>query len=174
MNIPLDRVGLLPDGIYLCRVTETEDRTSQAGNPYVNLTCEVLDDMGRPTEAILWHTLTMTPKARFMVSKFLDAIGAPKTEGGSLNSRSLKGKRFWAEIGKDTYQGKSKNVIKNPLTPEEAKKDEDTINNVFSTTYEPDPEPTGEFDPNDVGTWEEDEDGPGSLPDEMSEDDVKF
>lgn len=169
MQIPLERVGLLPDGIYRIRVTETEDRTSQAGNAYVNLTCEVLDDMGKSTDVVIWHTLTMTPKARFMVGKFMDAIGAPTT--GTMNSRSLKGKQFWAQVGKDTYQGKSKNVIVTPLTAEEAKKDADTINNVFSTSFEAEPEENG-FDPNDVSNWEEEE-GPGSLPEEMEED-TKF
>jgi len=170
MQIPLDRVGLLQDGVYLCRVTEVEDRTSQKGNAYVNLTCEVLDDHKRETGNTIWHTLTMTPKAKFMVSKFLDAVGAPKE--GNLNSRSLKGKLFWAEIGKDTYQGKSKNVIKTPLTAEEAQRDENLFSNTFASFDEPDPEPEG-FDPNDISSWEEEE-TLGSVPEEMDETDVKF
>lgn len=170
MQIPLDRVGLLADGIYLLRVTDTEDRTSAAGNAYVNLTCDVLDENGKGTGNTIWHTLTMTPKARFMVSKFMDAIGAPKE--GTLNSRSLKGKKFWAQVGRDTYQGKSKNVVNSPLTWEEAKKDEDSISNVFSTSFEAD-EPEG-FDDNDIANWSEDDDSLASLPEEMAEEDTKF
>jgi len=167
MQISLDRVGLLEDGIYKVRVTETEDRTSAAGNPYVNLTCDVLNDMDKSTGTTVWHTLTMTPKSKFMVSKFMDAIGAPPT--GSINSRSLKGKTFWAQIGKDTYQGKTKNVITECLTPEQAKRDEDTINNVFNTASFEDDGPAGSQE-DDISAWEtEEDDSLASLPDEMQE-----
>jgi hypothetical protein len=170
MNIPLERVGLLEDGIYMARVTETEDRTSAAGNPYVNLTCQILDDMGRDSGTIIWHTLTMTTKSRVMVGQFLDAVGAPSS--GSLNSRSLKGKYFWAKIGKDTYQGKTKNIIVQCLTAGQAKKDVDTINNVFNLSTEDD-EPSNGFDGGDLSSWEEEDDSTATIPDEMTED-TKF
>lgn len=165
MNIDLERSTLVPDGIYKLRITETEDRTSAAGNPYVNLTCEILDSAGKPTGNILWHTLTMTPKAKFMVGRFLDAVGAPLT--GTISSRSLKNKTLWAKVGKDTYQGKSKNVIDEPLTPEQAGKDADTIHNVFTLGNEP--EETAGFD-GGLESWEEEDDSPASIPEEMSED----
>jgi hypothetical protein len=170
MQIPLDRVGLLPDGVYMVRVTETEDRTSAAGNAYVNLTCTVLDEMGKDTGTTIWHTLTMTPKSRYMVSAFMDAVGAPAT--GSISSRALKGKYFWAQIGKDTYQGKSKNVIVTCLTPEQAKKDPDTIHNVFNLSLV-DEAPSKGFEDDDIAAWEEDDDSTATLPDEMMED-TKF
>jgi hypothetical protein len=169
MNIPLERVGVLNDGIYKIRVTETEDRTSAAGNAYVNLTCTVLDDMGKDSGITIWHTLTMTPKSRFMVSQFLDAIGAPPT--GSMNSRSFKGKTFWAQVGKDTYQGKTKNTISACLTPEQAKKEPDSIHNVFNLSgMEEEPSNNG-FEDGDLESWDDD-DSTATLPDEM--DDTKF
>jgi hypothetical protein len=169
MNIPLERVGVLNDGIYKIRVTETEDRTSAAGNAYVNLTCTVLDDMGKDSGITIWHTLTMTPKSRFMVSQFLDAIGAPPT--GSMNSRSFKGKTFWAQVGKDTYQGKTKNTISACLTPEQAKKEPDSIHNVFNLGgMEEEPSNNG-FEDGDLESWDDD-DSTATLPDEM--DDTKF
>ena len=171
MNIPLDRVGLLEDGIYKLRVKETEDRTSAAGNPYVNLTCEVLDNNGRPTETTLWNTLTMTPKAKFMVSKFLDAIQAPAE--GSISSRSLRGKTFWAKVGRQTYEGKTKNVIDDYLTPEQAKKDPDTIQNVFNASFADDEPSNGKgFNDNGPESWDEEDDNSPvqNLPDEMTED----
>jgi hypothetical protein len=166
MKIDLERSTLLADGIYKVRIMETEDRTSAAGNPYVNLTCDVLDEAGKSTGNTIWHTLTMTPKAKFMVGRFLDAVGAPLT--GSLNSRSLKNKTLWAKIGKDTYQGKSKNVIIEPLTPEQAGKDAETINNVFNLGDDAD---TSNGFEDDIAGWEtEDDDGLANVPDEMSED----
>lgn len=172
MNIPLDRVGVLEDGIYKVRITETEDRTSAAGNAYVNLTCAVYDDMGRDTGVVVWHTLTMTKKSMPMVGQFLDAVGAPKT--GSLNSRSLKGKFLWAKIGKDTYQGRTKNVIAMCLTPEQAKKDEDTINNVFSLSVEDDEPNNGFHDDDGPESWDDDDDSTATLPEEMEDGDTKF
>lgn len=169
MQIPLERVGVLDDGIYMIRITETEDRTSAAGNAYVNLTCTVLDDMGKDSGVVIWHTLTMTPKSRPMVSAFLDAIGAPLT--GNISSRAFKGKKFWANVGKDTYQGKTKNVIKACLTPEQAKRDEDTINNVFSLSMDDEPSGNGFVD-DDPASWDDD-DSTATLPDEMTED-TKF
>lgn len=170
MNIPLDRVGLLPDGVYKIRITETEDRTSAAGNPYVNLTCTVLDEMGKDTGTTIWHTLTMTPKSRYMVSAFMDAIKAPAT--GSISSRALKGKTFWAQVGKDTYQGKSKNVISACLTTEQAKKDEDSINNVFNLSMGDDEPRSNGFQDDDLSSWEDDDDSTATLPEEMTEDTV--
>lgn len=167
MQIPLDRVDLLEDGIYKIRVTETEDRTSAAGNPYVNLSCSVLNDMGKDSGIIVWHTLTMTPKSRIMVGQFLDAVGAPKS--GSLNSRLLKGKSFWGQIGKETYKGKTRNIIVSCLTPEQANKDEDTIRNVFDLNNVED---NSEGFNDDLASWEED-DSTASLPEEMMED-TKF
>ena len=174
MQIPLDRVGLLDDGIYKIRITETEDRTSAAGNAYVNLTCDVLDGMGKPNGTTVWHTLTMTPKAKVMVSQFLNAVGAPLT--GSLNSRSLKGKTFWAKVGKDTYQGKTKNIIVSALTPEEAKQEPDTINNVWNLGgSDEDPISNGFNREDDLSSWDEEDDSTANLPDEMLEEsDTKF
>lgn len=171
MNIPLDRVGILEDGIYKVRVTETEDRTSAAGNAYVNLTCTIYDDMGQDTGVTVWHTLTMTKKSMPMVGQFLDAVGAPKT--GSLNSRSLKGKYFWAKIGKDTYQGRTKNVISTCLTPEQAKKEEDSINNVFNLSVEEEPSSNGYDEEDGPESWDDD-DSTATLPEEMEEGDTKF
>jgi hypothetical protein len=170
MNIPLERVGLLADGVYKVRVTETEDRTSAAGNAYVNLTCQVLDDMGKDSGVVVWHTLTMTPKSRSMVSQFLDAIQAPTT--GKIDSRFFKGKTFWAQIGRDTYQGKTKNVITTCLTAEQAKKDEDSIHNVFNLGMDEEPASNGFSDDDDPASW--DDDSTANLPEEMSEEDAKF
>jgi len=170
MNIPLERVGLLDDGIYKIRVTETEDRTSTNGNPYVNLTCSVLDERGQETGVQIWHTLTMTKKSMPMVGQFLDAVGAPTT--GSISSRALKGKTFWAQVGKDTYQGRTKNVIKSPLTPEQAKKDADSIHNVFNMSADEET-PSNGFHDDDVESWDnDDEDSTATLPEEME--DTKF
>jgi hypothetical protein len=166
MRIPLDRVGLLTDGIYRIRITESEDRTSSAGNPYVNLTCDVLDENGRSMDTTIWNSLSMSPKAKFMVSKFLDAIGAPME--GNLSSRSLKGKSFWASVGRETYQGKTKNVILDYLTPEQARKDPSSIQNVFSLDGAVDDNSNG-FDAEDsIESWDDDE-SLASLPEEMSE-----
>jgi hypothetical protein len=175
MNIPLERVGVLSDGVYKIRITETEDRTSAAGNAYVNLTCTVLDDMGKDSGVTIWHTLTMTPKSRFMIGQFLDAIGAPAT--GSINSRSFKGKTFWAQVGKDTYQGKTKNIISACLTPEQAKKEPDTIHNVFNLNGMEDESPSNGYDDSDLTSWDEDDDdSTATLPEEMDEEaeDTKF
>jgi len=172
MQIPLDRVGLLDNGIYKIRITDTEDRTSAAGNAYVNLTCSVLDEMGKDTGTVVWHTLTMTPKSRVMISQFMDAVDAPPS--GSINSRSLKGKSFWAQIGKDTYQGKTKNIISACLTPEQAKKGEETINNSFNLSgMEEESSPNNGFSDDGFASWEEDDDSNANLPDEMTED-TKF
>src|SRR6476620_10281091 len=172
MNIQLDRVGLLDDDIYRIRIMETEDRTSAAGNPYVNLTCTVLDEMGKDTGTTIWHTLTMTAKSKFMVGKFLDAVQAPPT--GSINSRSLKGKTFWAKVGKDTYQGKSKNVINECLTYEQANRDADTINNVWNLSMGDDGPATKGFEDDDIESWDDD-DYLATIPDEMTEEtDTKF
>jgi hypothetical protein len=110
----------------------------------------------------------MTPKAKFMVGKFLDAIGAPPT--GTVNSRIFKGKVFWAKLGKDSYQGKTKNVVVDYLTPEQAGKDPETINNVFNLELGDEPENKG-FNEDDIESWDDDDDSPVvAVPDELTED----
>jgi hypothetical protein len=107
--------GIRPDGIYKFRIGEVEVKEGQKGQ-YISMRLTFADD---PNSTTLYHNLSLTDKARFMVDKFLDAIGAPKT--GKMSVAKLKGNTLYALITNETYNNRVRNVIAEFVT-------EDNIN----------------------------------------------
>jgi hypothetical protein len=178
--IPLQRTGLVPDGKYKLLVTEVEKKPGKSGFDYIALTLVILDDDGRPMDSNIYDNLSLSPKSKFMVSNFLDAIQAP-TEG-EIHYKAFKGKKLYATIGKEAYQGKLKNVVTTFHTPEEMGFPEERLNESYEyvPTEDEDEESSGPkpFEWSDDVTEEVDSSSiVDEMPEEMEEgtdEDVKF
>lgn len=121
MRVPLKRDAarsVLPDGVYELMIKEVEDKVGkESGIPYMNLTLTVRKN-GRPVGGSVWDIISMSDNAAFKLAQFLDAVEAE--ESGDVSSQWFKGKKAWATLSTDTYNGTVKNVVKSYLTPDQA------------------------------------------------------
>lgn len=178
-NIKLDRAPLAP-GTYPVRIQSVEEKMGKSGFPYINLELDVLDEETyKSTDNLVWDIISKSPKSRFIMNSFLDAMKAP-TEG-EISNRSLRGKRLWVSLDKRTYQGKTSMEVTGYLPPStviELKGEDAVFENEFvlaDGTEEEEEEPGTQkaFNPlaEDV-----DDDGNtiSNTPEELAEEDIPF
>lgn len=120
-RIPTKRdanAGILDDGVYLLRVEDAEEKTSpNSGNDYLQLRFSVLKN-GEPQGRSLWDILSFQENARFKFDQIFDALDAPEDE--EVTIPWFKGKRVYALLATDQYNGNLKNVVKTYLTKAKA------------------------------------------------------
>lgn len=107
--ISFKREGLLDDGIYRLRIDDIEQKTSQAGNPYLNVKYAVIV-RGQPRGGALWDVISLTPQSRFVVEAFLDSLGAPNTDD-EVSPQWFKGKFLWARLKTGMWKDKFRNEV---------------------------------------------------------------
>lgn len=99
MNLNLDRSSRVKPGVYKVRIEEVDDtQAGPSGFLNIKLTYQIISSSGKPTGRQLFDNLSMSPKARFNMDNFLDAINAP--EEGNVSPRSFKGKSLWVQVDK--------------------------------------------------------------------------
>jgi hypothetical protein len=176
--IPLQRVGVLPDGNYKLVVADVEEKPGKSGFNYLAFTFNVFGPDGKPGATNIYDNVSLSPKSLFILSAFLDAIQAP-TEG-NVYYKSFKGKTFYAELGTEVYQGKKKNTIVNFLTPDMAGHSDEAMDDIDFTV----PDNIDEKDSPEVKgfSWDgekdlndEDSSVVSSMPDELADgEDIPF
>lgn len=121
MRVPLKRDAarsVLPDGVYQVVIEDVEDKVGRdSGIDYMNLRLSIRKN-GRPVGGSVWDIVSMSDNAAFKLAQFLDAVGAP--EDGEVNSQWFKGKRAYAKLITDVYEGQPRNKVKNYLTEDQA------------------------------------------------------
>jgi hypothetical protein len=142
IRVPLNRElsrSVLPDGIYQVVIEDVEDKVGKdSGIPYMNLTLSVRRN-GRPVGGSIWDIVSMSDAAAFKLAQFLDAVGAP--EDGEVSSQWFKGKKLWARLYTDVYDGDPRNKVKKFLTEEQAQKVLDTMGEEAEVDFQTDDEP---------------------------------
>ncbi len=92
-----ERFQLLKEGIYEAVVTESQDKRSSSGNPMMDMTLTVYDDLGKTHE--VRDFLVFTKPMMWKVVHFADSAGClPGYEDGKLCSQMAINKRVMIKI----------------------------------------------------------------------------
>jgi hypothetical protein len=102
-----------PEGVYDLEILNCEQKTSQAGNPQLELQTEVASGELEGRKIRLWYSLT--PQSAWKLKKLLIAthtpheiLGDEKTGTVSFDSDDLIGAIFTVDCVAGEYQGKAK------------------------------------------------------------------
>ncbi len=99
---------LLPDGEYELQITDTKESKTKAGDPMVNVTCEVInnpDHNGRK----LFYNVSFLPKEKpgsGMSTHFMKAINQPWKGSVEVDCSYWIGEKFKAEVSTREYTKK--------------------------------------------------------------------
>jgi len=98
MEIQLDRQPTLQPGRYAARIIDVEQREGNQA-PYITLTFSIDD-----TKFVVFHNVSLSPKARWKLDELLDAVRAPTS--GKMKLQELLGKRVEIFIRLEEFDGK--------------------------------------------------------------------
>lgn len=99
---------LLPEGTYELSVVEVKEGKSKAGDPMVNVTCEVINNP-EFNGARVFHNVTFLSKEKQgagMSSHFLKCINQPYEGQIDVDPQAWKGEKFKANINHRDYEKK--------------------------------------------------------------------
>lgn len=147
----------VPDGDYLCIVSEIEEEVGQtSGQPYLNWTFEVKEPE-RYAGAKLWHNTSLQPQTLFNLRNVLEAMGVEVPDSiVNLNLDDYMGLELGIGVENELYQGEKKPRPIEFFTTEE----------YFSEDVEEDEEDEDEDDEEEEDEEEEDE--------EEDEDEIEY
>ena len=115
------------EGQHVVKLTEIEETESQAGNPMLNATFQVVK--GASTGAKLYDNFVLTEKALWKLQSFLVAVGMKADGKMILDLDKLVGKTCIVEVAHEEYEGKTRariqEFIKLAAKAEDADEDED-------------------------------------------------
>lgn len=97
---------LLPEGPYELVITDVKEQKSKAGDPQVNVTCEVMNNP-EFNGARVYHNVTFLPKDKKgagMASHFLKCINQPYQGPIEVDPEAWKGEKFQAIINHRAYK----------------------------------------------------------------------
>jgi len=107
LNQVSDDFVLLPEGIYKMQVEKMEPKQSNAGNPMVNVTMNVLEPvehLGRKG----FTNLVLIQAAMWKVKQFVKACGIPFDTGG-FNLGDAIGREVTVKVTQESYTDKEGN-----------------------------------------------------------------
>jgi len=104
---------VLPDGEYLFRVDDAEERLSQNENQLIKLKLAVLDPANKKRITV-WTNLVFMPGCLWMIDGFRSATGEKivKGEKCSLSAEDCIGRRGYLVLGTQEWNGAKHNVVK--------------------------------------------------------------
>jgi hypothetical protein len=97
--------GALPEGVHSFRIVEVEEREGPSEWPYLNVTMEVEEGSDYDGQRV-WATVSLSPKARWKLEEFLDAVQAP--EEGELYGDDFVGVRVRTTIIHEQWEGQTR------------------------------------------------------------------
>lgn len=101
-------IVLLPAGIYELVITKVEEKKSNAGDPMVNVTCEVMNNP-EYNGAKVYHNVTFMSKEKpgaGMSSHFLKCINQPYEGAVSVDPQAWVGEDFRAKLMPEEFEYK--------------------------------------------------------------------
>lgn len=104
--------GVVKDGIYQLVVVDAEEKVSSSGNDMVKLTLAILRG-GRPAGRTLLDHLVFSEEAQWKFDNLHDALEIE--EGKEIDYRYYKGKKVYASLITDEYNGMVNNKVKTYL-----------------------------------------------------------
>lgn len=113
----------LPDGIYQLLITDAVEGTSSSGNEQITLSLSVLRG-GRPVGRSIRHYLTFDDprdkekKNQWKWDQLHEALELD--EGQEITATFYKGKKVYATLNSEEYQGRINNKVRYFMTPEAA------------------------------------------------------
>lgn len=99
---------LLPDGQYELQITNTEERKTKAGDPMVNVECEVINHDEHNGRRVFYN-VSFLPKDKpgaGMSTHFMKSINQPHEGTAEINCEDWIGEKFRAKIGSREYTKK--------------------------------------------------------------------
>lgn len=107
----------LPEGTYDLSIRSAEAKTSKAGNPQIQLTCEVADGEYAGKRATVWYSLL--PNSTWKLDRLIDALGIGRQPTGEFDAAGkeilafdvdhLVGRVVRYNVKQREYQGKVNN-----------------------------------------------------------------
>ncbi len=113
---------VLDEGEYDLQIIDIEPRVSNnTGNPYLNIRTEAI---GEPSADDVYLMISLPndgdteKQVKRKVSRLQDFVRACGEEPGTkFDYRALVGEKFSAILGQETYEGRTKNVVKEFVIP---------------------------------------------------------
>lgn len=99
---------LLPDGEYELQITNTEERKTKAGDPMVNVECEVINNPDYNGRKVFYN-VSFLPKDKpgaGMSTHFMKTINQPWEGTIDVDCADWVGEKFKAKIGSREYTKK--------------------------------------------------------------------
>lgn len=112
-NVKSTEFEPLPNGAYLCAITDCESRTSEnSGNTYLNWTLNVQE--GEFKDRKLWAMTALTEQSLWRLVQLIEAATGEKLPQAEidLEPKELFGKRVVAIVSQENYEG----VLRNRVT----------------------------------------------------------
>lgn len=102
-EVDLERIANQPvsEGMHTFTIVDAIATRGPSGYPYWNFT--VVPETAGEENKTARVGVSLSPKARFFMEKFLDAVQAPK--GGRAKMNQFLNKRFRGEVKHEDYQG---------------------------------------------------------------------
>ena len=100
---------LLPDGTYEFQITDTEERKTKAGDPMVNVECEVINNAEHNGRRVFTN-VSFLPKDKpgsGMATHFLKCINMPWEGSIEVNHENWIGEKFKAMVSSRSYKNAS-------------------------------------------------------------------
>jgi hypothetical protein len=106
----------VPDGTYLVRVLEADEKDRSDGNgTYLNMVSEIVDPEKMANDKAIglkvFDLLTMSEKAMWRIVNMLDACYPPKFNGGEIPN-NIVGRLMVLKVKNETYNGKENLRVK--------------------------------------------------------------
>lgn len=76
------------DGRYNVRIEGAEERTSEAGNPVINLKLEIIDDPKNKSR-IVFDSITLTDSSLWKVKTLLEKVGSKLGESDNVEAKEI-------------------------------------------------------------------------------------
>jgi len=110
--------GTISEGCHLMKILELEERDGPTGYPYINVTLQVTE-RSVDNDKRLWTVLSLSPKARFKIEEFLDAMEVKP--GGEVDLMGFAGRNIYGIVQHEMYNGKLQSRIDRFVTPADGK-----------------------------------------------------
>lgn len=110
--------GLVKDGIYLLQIVDSEETVSSSGNDMVKLKLAIVRG-GRASGRTMLDNLVFSEAAQWKFDNLHDALEVE--EGKDIDYRYYKGKKVYASVISEEYNGNINNKVKTYLNQDMAR-----------------------------------------------------
>ena len=91
------------EGVYLLEVKDAQTKTARSGSAMISVQYKMRD-----RDVTVWDNIMLEGGGWKIGKPKLAALGVPSDFKGNLNPLDLVGKRVWAALKRDTYDGRDR------------------------------------------------------------------